>query len=366
VKNIRLITYLVLLPLLYSANVSAVVNDDAATIYLRTSCQEGVSSLDNCFTDMSSAINWINNTRNPKPGALAPLSMEIGPGTFDSYICNNMDYINLRGSGQNVTTLRDSTGLGSVLGFSCDNLSFHDLTLMSRGYWVSQGDTVWTNIIVHGGFQGAWYDTGGIHYWYNSKFIVDGGIGYTSNGGSESWFYGSEFNVTGPGTSNASPGPIIALEMINGATAIVIGSVVRVQLKAGATLPAGGEGMTAIKVSGNGRVHLHGSVVGVVGNELGNDVSALVAESGGTIHANGTGYNMSNGPGGNIYRIINNGGEVRAPYSWESQPEVPNVTSVTGSDTAVVTNTTDGQPHIVVYSSNCPSKWYDTTVSACR
>ena len=85
----------------------------------------------------------------------------------------------------------------------------------------------------------------------------------------------------------------------------------------------------------------------------------------GTIHANQAAYNLD-GKGGPVARIVNFGGHIHAPYFWEAHDAPPAITSVTGADTAVVTNNTDGRPHIVIYDSTCTSKWYDTATKLCR
>lgn len=99
------------------------------------------------------------------------------------------------------------------------------------------------------------------------------------------------------------------------------------------------------------------------------NIVVLSAATGGTIHANGSSYNLST-VGGTVTRVVNNGGHIHAPYLWEHIPDpatVPNFTSVTGADmTTVTTGTSDGQPHLLIYSTNCASKWYDSVDKACR
>ena len=65
-----------------------------------------------------------------------------------------------------------------------------------------------------------------------------------------------------------------------------------------------------------------------------------------------------------ISKDTNPNTHVHAPYLWEEHPTPPNITSVTGADMAVVTD--GAQPHLLIYSSNCTSKWFDTSTNACR
>lgn len=69
---------------------------------------------------------------------------------------------------------------------------------------------------------------------------------------------------------------------------------------------------------------------------------------------------------GSVTRIVNNGGLVRAPYLWQEGTTPPDITTTTsGTDMAVITATDDGQPHMVISSTNCISGWFDTVTALC-
>jgi hypothetical protein len=153
----------------------------------------------------------------------------------------------------------------------------------------------------------------------------------------QSWFFGTELLK--------AVGAAYTLD-VTGSEAHVYGGVIRAKI-----------GGTAVHASGAGKVHIHGT-----GIDVATGGTALLAENGGEIHANGVGYSYP--AGGSMTRIANLGGHVHAPYLWEEHASPPNITSVTGADMAVVTDGT--QPHLVIYSGNCASKWFDTSTNACR
>lgn len=209
------------------------------------------------------------------------------------------------------------------------------------------------------------------HYWFSSRLFTHN----TANAAyavhcSENWFFGSE--IASEGTA------ILAAANANAATAKpevhVYGSVIRVKPRPGFTTapPAGvGDsfnGVIAVAAGRNADVHVHGTGIDVIGNELPNSIAALVAWDGGAIHANEAAFNLKPGIG-KVTRIIkdtNPNTHVHAPYLWPEHATPPNITSVLGADMAVVTSTSDSRPHLVIYDSNCPSKWYDTADKLCR
>lgn len=106
-------TFLLAVLLTSTSTVYAVVIDDDATIiYLRKACQEGGIDQNNCFTDLGSVQDWVNNTRTPSPDH-PQLLIDIGPGLFRPsgdtvFACRNMSNITLRGSGRDQTILGGS------------------------------------------------------------------------------------------------------------------------------------------------------------------------------------------------------------------------------------------------------------------
>ena len=160
----------------------------------------------------------------------------------------------------------------------------------------------------------------------------------------------------------------------------------------------------------NGKVHIHGTGIDVIGKPLvvNVDVAALVAWDGGEIDANGAAYNLSasgctadNPPKcSKIHRIHNSStpttpGHIHAPYLWEEHPTPPvNAGSSTnipgnvlfsqdGADIAIETNCTatgcggtqnGTESHFLIYKSTCnttPSTntngpWWDVIAKKCR
>ena len=394
----------------------AVIDPGATVVKLRTSCSEGGVTLNNCFTSMSGTSglqNWVDNVRTGATNNTSgPLDVEIGPGTFGGFTCNKNN-ISLKGSGPAQTILlRRHLGSASRYGIEsngCSNFNVQDLTVNGNVAiaiaWNGGGSSQWTNVTVESQ-SSAWAEVPGntsdkgcqtikkesdrsVHYWFNSRLR---GMGLTYIAVcSENWFFGSEIMATSGGTVGTS----VAALMVNttfgantfGATTSVrpevhvYGSVIRVKADPGFTYPTPntggntGSGLMAVAAGRNADVHIHGTGIDLIGNELPNDIAALAAWDGGTIHANEAAYNLKTGAGGAVTRILmdtNLSTAVHAPYLWgqyptPQHPSLPNITSVTGADTAVITSTSDGHPHLVIYDKTCTTqtKWYDTVDKVC-
>ena len=350
----------------------AVIDADAAVVKLRTSCAEAGVILNNCFTDLPSLNAWIWNTRNPAPSATSALLVEIGPGSFTgTFGCNNKGYVTLRGAGMGKSIIQN--GSSPVSTTNCVNLSFSHLTLRNTGtlFGVRNlgGSTVWDNVEIDGlGY--AWFDSpsacggtggGGTHYWFSSRITARTSGNSTTayfNACDVSWFFGSEITAIG---SNGQVSPIVAV----GGEVHVYGSVIRAISNTGAVTSS----FVAVQATGESgtpaKIHIHGTGIDVI-SPAANNIVALAASNGGEIHANQSSYNLSTGAGGTVTRISNSGGHIHAPYLWEQHPNPPAITSVTGADTAIITGTSDGHPHLVIYDSNCASKWFDSTLNTCR
>jgi hypothetical protein len=123
--------------------------------------------------------------------------------------------------------------------------------------------------------------------------------------------------------------------------------------------------MAAATATGSGKIHIHGTGIDVI-SQSANNIVALAASNGGTIHANAAAYSLKTGSGGTVTRISNNGGHVHAPYLWEQHANPPAILSENGADMAVVTGTADNHPHLVIYDTSCAGKWFDTSTNACR
>jgi hypothetical protein len=363
-KSLRIFPAVALIGCLaFSHNSFAAIDPAATVVLLRTSCNDGTGgTLNNCFTTMSSLITWISNTR--QPSAASPLVVEIGPGTFGQFGCANGGYTTLRGSGREKTVITNGAAFSSAFHVdNCTQLEFSELTIKGTSSalhsmdWIGGGTSTWSDVDIIGNAYG-WYDGGGTHYWFGSRIINKPGFGvsraYLTSG--ENWFFGSE--ITAEGMNSA--GDVVAFEVRTGGEVHVYGGAIRSVVSGGGT----GSTVNAARAIGTGaEIHIHGTGIDVISVPA-NNIAALIAASGTKIHANASAYNLSTGAGGTISRIVNNGGHVHAPYLWEEHPTPPNIVSVTGADMAVVTDGT--QPHLVIYSDNCTSKWFDTSTNACR
>jgi hypothetical protein len=370
------------LALFFSASiVSAAVDPAAAVVKVRKSCTENNVALDNCFGSMPALTDWMASTR--RPNASNPLHVDIGPGTFQESVLITCDPVNnytgytaFEGAGNGQTILN---ALGpSESGFivtSCTQLSFSHLMVKARSYggvlWNGGGNSRWTDVTLIGKGRG-WYEsdcgsTRGSHYWFGSN--LSGSVPFLNFGLAEtyaatcdeSWFFGSEITVSIPLNANPTDGAAV-LARGNGIIH-VYGSVLRTLVEG----PPSGAGIPAAKALPGGEIHIHGTGIDGISNS-GQNILALYASTDGTnvgfIHADGAAYNLKTT--GTVTRIQNAGGHVHAPYTWRNHPEAPSITSENGADMAVVTNTQDGQPHLVIYSITCASKWFDTVTKACR
>jgi hypothetical protein len=360
----------------FSNGASAVVDANAPVVKLRTTCKEGAITLDNCFTSMGALMGWIG-TRLPT--ASNPLSVEIGPGQFDGFNLNGVGDISFRGAGPDKTTI-GRVNQAAINIANSNRLNFQDLKVTggfpAPVYWQGGGSSTWTNVHLAGSLY-AWTETNcnattgrAKHYWFNSRF-TSSGKGYLA-ACSENWFFGSEIAVEGPGLGGVK-GLLVFGQPSFGISpeAHLYGSTIRVKPSPGTSFstPTGGSecsGVVAVCAGLNGNVHIHGTGIDVIGNDMPNDVAALVAGDGGEIHANQSAFNMSTAAGGKVIRILNAGGHIHAPYLWEHIPASP-LGSITGADiTTVTTGTSDGHPHLVIYDTSCASKWYDTVDKVCR
>lgn len=381
-KLSRIVSCCVLLvSILCGTGVSAAVDPAAAVVKVRKDCTENGVTLANCFTNMAALTNWMANTRSPKPNASNPLRVEIGPGTFgnaDIFItcnpaANYTGYTSFEGAGNGQTVLKGTgSGASSPLTVdSCTELSFSHLTITTTFYggilWKGGGNSRWNDVNVIGVAR-AWYEeecgaTRGSHYWSGSKLTASSKFSIATTYRAtcdESWLFGSEVVASVPVNEYpANGGAVVA-----GGNGIihVYGSVLRALIE-GPQAASGVPAASAGADEAGGEIHIHGTGIDVISN-TGKNIVALYAQSNGMIHANASAYNMSTT--GTKTRIVNTGGHVHASYLWEEHAEAPSITSVNGADMAVVTNTSDGQPHLVIYSSSCASKWFDTVTGACR
>jgi len=377
-KYLRLSIYSLVILFLNMAQFAYAANDPAAEIVkVSKSCLENGVLLDNCFTTMADLTDWMANTR--KPSASKPLHVDIGPGKFlgDVFItCQPANgykgYTAFEGAGIGQTTLLGygSSSWSPVTISSCTELSFSHLKIKGMNYggveWSGGGNSKWDDVEV-AGYARAWYESScgassGNHYWVGSKIsataLTFSGIANTYYAScDESWFFGSEVDVSVPvnayqasgGAATASGNGIIHL----------YGSVLRAFIDG----PTTGNNVPAASAGLGGEIHIHGTGIDVI-SSTGRDITALYSGEGGTIHAPAAAYNLSTT--GAITRISNNGGNVMAPYLWQEDTAPKNIISSDGADMQVVTSNPDGHPHLSIYDSSCASNWFDTVTGACR
>ena len=358
--------------ILYGQNVNAGIDNDAAVVKLRQSCVEDGTTLSNCFTDMPTLNTWIWGTR--QPDATSQLLVEIGPGTFTGqFSCVDSGYVSLRGSGQGKTVLEN--GYSTISSNGCTEMNFSDLTVRNTQVlfgvgWFGGGKSTWENVhldmLGYAWFEGAgtgcqW--TPGEHYWLNSRITaraVSGGSMTTYYATCDvSWFIGSE--VTAIVDSSYTDFMGVQTVRVPGGEVHFYGSVIRSITEAGTNITK----QSAVFARDGGRVHIHGTGIDVISADD-NDIIALEAISGSSIHANQASYVMQTGAGGTKTRILANGGTIRAPYMWEEGTTPPDIISADGSDMVVQTGNADNKPHLLLYSTDCASNWFDVVTNACN
>lgn len=371
--------------LAFSPNTFAAIDNNAAVVQLRNlnngGCTEAGAQLNNCFTAMSDLITWVTGTRLPNQSK--PLTVMIGPGKFGGFSVAGLNDTSFKGSGRDQTIIGNSQGAISIA--NSFRVSFQDLQITGGFpgpvYWSGTGSSTWINVFLNGSIYG-WTETlcasttpttRPVHRWFSSTIQAALKVAYTASC-SENWFYGSEIIAKGPGGFFNGLRAITAHSDTSGnynPEIHVYGSVVRLIPDAGTTFPAPGSysgegtGLVAVVAGPGAKVHLHGTGIDVVGNDMPNDVAALVVTAGGMIHASGDGFTLQTPAPGKVYRILNEGGMVMAPYMWEEGATPKNIISADGADMQVITNTA-GHPHLVISDNTCPSRWFDTVTQACR
>lgn len=391
----NLVSSFALLLLMYgvSQTASAVIDPVAEKVQLKQSCSNNGAAIDNCFTTFLDLSRWLKNTR--KPNVNAPIHVDIGTGVFagstipgtDIYVqdinlfCNPSDgytgYISFNGQGANQTVLQ-GTGSGSTSAVNisnCTELNFSDLKVTTSFYggvyWKGGGNSRWTNVdLVTNGR--AWDEpvcgaTRGNHYWFSSKITTTAAftvaLSYRATC-DETWFFGSEVKLTVPGG------------LAGGATVMASGNGIIHLYGSNLRNFFDGEGVVpAAEANGGGEIHIHGTGIDAI-STTGQDVYVFKVATGGLIHADASGYVMSTS--GNVTRILNEGGTVKAPYQWGQSNQPPQVTSEDGADIAIETNCetnvchdidTGTETHLLIYNEACAGThgpWFDVVTRKCR
>ena len=370
----------------FSSSTSAAIDPASDKVSLRTSCTVNGNALDNCFTSWGSLNSWIKTTR--LPNASTPLEVDIGPGTFGPDLTINdhlvikcqsaagyTGYISYIGAGSNQTILIGAGGgnYSPLVVQSCTNLSFSHLQISNphpslSGYgavqWSGGGVSHWDNVQLIGKGR-AWYEgpcgaTPGAHYWTSSQLIGTAAFTVADTYDAscdESFFFGSQITINASGSDSGNGnGAVVADGM---GIIHLYGSQLRAIISG---LSSQTNAVPAANAYNGGMIHIHGTGIDA-SSQSGSNITALSASSGGMIHANSSAFMMSST--GTMTRISNNGGMIMAPYLWQEDATPPSIVSANGSDQVVITSTSDGHPHTLVYDNTCAKKWYDTTTRTC-
>jgi hypothetical protein len=400
---------------LFSTPSFAVIDSTAPVVSLRNTCQNGGTTLNNCFTSMPPLLTWIYGTRVPT--ATSPLLVDVGPGTFGGFHCGIGGHITVRGSGRNNTILASSNvgttepnmgGLGGT-GFGCVNLVFQDLTFDSSKpggqppfansaafAWFGAGNATWVNVALLGQDYGWWdirYSSAASsqHYWLNSIITASPNASAPQNSaafktyGATHRIFGSEINLF----ANSN----IAGAMSLGGEAGIAGEVQMYAspIRAKAAPNASLSKLRGVEVGANQTFHMHGSTIGVNAEAASSSavdvegIGSAVAIIGGgfynatTLHVIDVAYALKPKGAGistRLWAASNHG--IEAPFWWGSGLTPPTLApdGLDGADIFVETDCsiyscqgTGIEPHLLIYTSKCTGTggpWFDTTVKTCR
>ena len=364
---------------------------NASVVYLRTSCDIGYSApeltpVENCFEEMGALQTWIEG----RPDPAAALLIEIGPGVFTSgnsgtgfnCIGNSKQGGNLtfRGAGPDATLL-SGAAFGVKLKDCIDTKwTFEDMTIkgLYSVAWYGGGESIWNNVV----FNGAWFDRlddtsnpcpsgqQGVHRFFSSRVVAWDmhSPAYNSLCG-DGWFWGSEIIYAPQIHTGNRPPALAAISILGDGNVLhLYGSNVQAIALENDLAP---RTMAAIQAKNGAEVHSHGVGLDLIGNP-GWTLVGLDASNGAEIHANESSYFVQPSTGVSFNRIVNVGGHVHAPYLWEHVP-TQSFSSVDGADMTTVqgTSTSDGHPHMVIYSATCKATdaskpWWDSAEGVCR
>jgi hypothetical protein len=369
-----------------------------------------------CFEDIASLQLQLWGGSAPRATADSPKRVEIGAGDFAGpLVCNGAGFVSFRGAGRNRTRIVVSDpgpafGFHAILVTDCDSLEFQDLSVVAEDapllnigvQWKGGGSSTWTNVDMKGRYAG-WYDNEcsgdpaappeGEHRFFGVN-IVSGWIGYYAECGA-TWMYGSEvrIDVGYADLANPSDSTHKAVAVAHRGDVRIYGSAIRVGGSAvhsasraiGVMVgPSFNTGTPLGAGHGNGTFHMHGGVI-VVDTSGAPGVDALgmlVDDNGGTGHAMGhtpdTAFMLKASPGATVTRLAGTG-QAMSPFLWQSGSTEPvgGLASLTGQDLFVETDCDDTgdcsgsgtpplQPHLMIYSASCASRWFDTVTRDCR
>lgn len=373
-------------------------------VSLRKDCSSSNQLLNNCANNMTEMLNWVWSIR--QPNKLSPLRIDIGTGTFnvpaDRFFCDDRGSLTIRGSGPDNTILTaggfNELGNSPVVAIqNCVDITFENLTIRSDQWtgssgskvgvlWADGGNSTWNNVTIQSATYG-WYDTfqncnaPGEHYWFGSKIHTrtagSDTVAYVTACG-DSWFFGGELKAIVDGYSYRVAAGVYATaasESIVGNIQI-FGSTIRVLTEGDGSVFRGGEGYNGLRARAGSSIHMHGGIIAVradLGNQNQDVNGVFVADSSSKIHTPETAFTVIAGGNGTAYRVK---GKAQSPYQWPANTTLPNITSVTGSDTFVETDcsptgcqTIGNEPHMLIYSEACQvngEPWFDMVTRECR
>jgi hypothetical protein len=240
---------LMLLVLLWLAPAAA--SAAVSMVQLRKDC----TGIPDCFTTTAALTNWLwAGGRIPAPSAGDRVTVNVGPGDFDPFVCpGGGGHTTVIGAGRDATRferLADTPGLfaagiaGAIHSEGCDGLEFGNLEARGQNgvTWEDgTGKATWWNVDLVGvltpamtaytGLVAGWYDVGpGIteHFMFGVRVEARGshdGTGAVNIGllssASDVWFYGGDIHAT---HDYAAP----AWVLMNYALGLTAQSIVRV------------------------------------------------------------------------------------------------------------------------------------------
>ena len=387
------------------------VSPTADVVHLRTDC----TGVTDCFTTTSALTNWLWGTgsgvRAAPPSAGDRVSVLVGPGTFDKFVCDATStptgWVSVIGSGRGHTRFEANSGSadqeflfsngifchGAITAYGCTDLNFQDLTAYGSDtgvFWLDGGNATWTDVDMIGGGAArvpgcafstttyGWVDNGSgpnsTHFLFGCR-----AIGLGTNGGynaaiaqhhAELWFWGGDV-LAQPDYAGTGITAQFSVELSGDSEFHGFGTSIRNLVGASTQIfPV----FTAVNVTGQSKFHMHGGVItsdgsGSTGNQ---GATALSAVSNGFAHAHETAFAVKPGGTGLATRLATSGnGKIEAPFQWEQRTTPPSITSKNGADMFVDTaaGTGNNEAHLMVYDTACTGAggpWRDMVGGACR
>lgn len=404
-----------LLALAMPASTQTLGTPGAEIVFLVTDCGAAGHTLGtDCFEDIASlrAFLW-DPVTGLNPSAGSPALVDVGAGNFVGPLeCpSGAGFVTFRGAGRDRSRI---LGPSTILGWpgltwamdvtNCQALGFQDLSVIAEASpganiavrWSGAGSSTWTDVDIRGAYAG-WYDfscggdaddpPAGEHRFYGAT-ITAGGLAYYAECGA-TWLYGSEVRVQANANSITPLFGYTGIGVSHRGDVRVYGSAVRVGgsafpwVSSAAGVRVGPSGNSGTP-DGSGTFHMHGGVIAVdTSAAAGIDVvGLLVNDAGGSGDAMGhtpdTGFMVKGGAGADVARVAGDG-HVMSPFLWQSGSAEPvsGLQSLTGQDLYVETDcdasgdcsgsgTPPLQPHLMIYSANCTSRWLDSVTGSCR